>query len=513
MSPRLAPIAVLLLACHTGADAGEDSAILRCDSGSADWSTWYADADGDTFGDPSSAREGCAAGLGETLVGGDCDDHDAQVNPEEEEVCASGIDEDCDGVDAGCGPERTVVLGGQSVRLYGSAGRGLGAHLAAGDLDGDGSADVVATTGEDDFAACGGTVAFGALSGAENVDDVGVRLTPEDVPCTSAARVAIGDMDGDGTPDVALGRMNVADKYQYGSVWVGFGPFARSGENSGEAVYEGAAGDGFGQTVDVADVTGDGVAELLTAAGRACDQGVLVTQSALAEEYPFWIRTSFMDCFYDMSIAGGGDVDGDGLGDVVGAFGTEVYLMAGGSVGELTTADLAGHYLVEEGGHSHGAALALADLDDDGLADVVVRPAGSGGSGTFGDTYVVFGPASGATDLGGAEVIVRGSERGDFRPVSVGAEDADGDGVADLLLGAEHDGAPASLYLGPFAAGTYANGADLAVVAPSGETDTWLSSTAMADLDGDGLRDFLLGSPRGDEGGSDGGVMYVVPVW
>ena len=46
-----------------------------------DRSTWYADTDGDTFGDESVATVACDAPDGTVLTGGDCNDADASLNP------------------------------------------------------------------------------------------------------------------------------------------------------------------------------------------------------------------------------------------------------------------------------------------------------------------------------------------------------------------------------------------------------------------------------------------------
>ena len=58
--------------------------------------TWYADADGDGYGDPSSSLGACDQPSGYGSDGSDCDDSDAGVNPGAQEVC-SGVDDDCDG--------------------------------------------------------------------------------------------------------------------------------------------------------------------------------------------------------------------------------------------------------------------------------------------------------------------------------------------------------------------------------------------------------------------------------
>ena len=59
--------------------------------------TWYQDADGDGYGDDSTATLACEGPSGWVEEGGDCDDTNPAVHPGAEEV-ADGIDSDCDGV-------------------------------------------------------------------------------------------------------------------------------------------------------------------------------------------------------------------------------------------------------------------------------------------------------------------------------------------------------------------------------------------------------------------------------
>jgi hypothetical protein len=61
-------------------------------------STWYADEDGDGFGDESSPSLACDEPAGHIGSDQDCDDDDFDVNPDATELCQNDIDENCDGV-------------------------------------------------------------------------------------------------------------------------------------------------------------------------------------------------------------------------------------------------------------------------------------------------------------------------------------------------------------------------------------------------------------------------------
>jgi len=63
----------------------------------ADAATWYADADGDGYGDAGSSATACSQPSGYVADASDCDDGEVLANPGLAETC-DGIDNDCDGV-------------------------------------------------------------------------------------------------------------------------------------------------------------------------------------------------------------------------------------------------------------------------------------------------------------------------------------------------------------------------------------------------------------------------------
>ena len=59
--------------------------------------TWYEDADGDAYGNPTVSTEACDEPPGFVADDTDCDDQDPAVNPGADELC-DGVDNDCDGI-------------------------------------------------------------------------------------------------------------------------------------------------------------------------------------------------------------------------------------------------------------------------------------------------------------------------------------------------------------------------------------------------------------------------------
>ncbi|MBK7887498.1 MAG: putative metal-binding motif-containing protein [Bacteroidetes bacterium] len=104
-----APIAGSVLVdgdCDDNAAAVNPAATEVCNSidddcdGSIDEGvllTFYADADGDSYGNAAVSVQACVAPLGYVADATDCDDNTATVNPAATEVC-NNIDDNCNGL-------------------------------------------------------------------------------------------------------------------------------------------------------------------------------------------------------------------------------------------------------------------------------------------------------------------------------------------------------------------------------------------------------------------------------
>ncbi|MBK8775130.1 MAG: putative metal-binding motif-containing protein [Chitinophagaceae bacterium] len=74
----------------------DDNCDGQIDENPVDGNTYYADADGDGFGNPSISMQACAAPNGYVANNTDCNDNNLSIYPGANEIC-NGIDDDCDG--------------------------------------------------------------------------------------------------------------------------------------------------------------------------------------------------------------------------------------------------------------------------------------------------------------------------------------------------------------------------------------------------------------------------------
>jgi hypothetical protein len=295
------------------------------------------------------------------------------------------------------------------------------------------------------------------------------NATVRGVPA-GAAMADAGDVNGDGVPDLIVGGGPAGLHSSSNAAFIVFGrrgPFSadlRALGNGGIRIDGAVLGDGTGAAVAAAgDVNGDGLGDVLIGSPGARDGAgsvelLLGRRTAgsidLSDDEAAALRVdgAVAGERLGVSLAGVGDVDGDGRADFVagapGALaGTGEALVVlgratpGGIVGEAALGDRALALAGAAYGDLAGASVAGAgDVNGDGRADVVVG-APSAYLGSFGDTnqgiaYVVFGRGAGDVQLGalrrqGFRIV--GDYGGTGRAVA-GPGDVNGDSRPDVAV-------------------------------------------------------------------------------
>ena len=293
-----------------------------------------------------------------------------------------------------------------------------------GDIDGDGRFDVIADADQ-------GTSPALVLSGADGHVLHSIAVEPGDFSVGAVG--AAGDLDGDGVPDVLVGAPNSGlGGLKSGAVR------AYSGATGALLLsVPGLPGDEAGQGVASAgDVNGDGVPDLIVGVMYSDAFGPNLrtirlhsgADGALLHEL---LGPQVPEGYWGEAVAGAGDLDADGMGDVIcGApFGGGFVRAFSGATGALLFELIGGQY--EGLGKS---ACAAGDWDDDGHDDVAV---GSGAG------YVLI--ISGATHEVLEQIVLAGitdalSQGMGGAAMCAGGVDIDGDGRLDFAVGLPNSG-------------------------------------------------------------------------
>jgi hypothetical protein len=304
-------------------------------------------------------------------------------------------------------------------------------------------------------------------------------------------------MNGDGFADVIVGAPSYAT--DGGRAYVYLGAAAGLGSAPTRVLDAPEfSGGRFGCAVAMAgDVNGDGLADFVVGSSKAGTGGrayVYLGGSAGLPSAPATMLSGpVADSFFGASVASAGDVNGDGFGDiVVGAqkagAGGRAYVYLGSASGISTT--VAATLVGPTAGTDFGVSVAAAgDVNADGFADIIVGAF----SGT-GYAYVFLGSSSGVVTTP-AVTMDAPEASGRFGLAARSAGDVNADGFSDVLVGADSvslgDGR-AYLYLGR-ATGPAAT-PSLNISAPDSGGSFGASVAGEMDVNGDGYADVVIGA-------------------
>jgi hypothetical protein len=330
-----------------------------------------------------------------------------------------------------------LVSGADGARLWTLAGDGndwLGFDVAGtGDLDGDRVPDLVAGA---PFAG----EASGQLRALSGRDGSMLWSRSGSVPGQRYAQAVagIGDVDADGVPDLAVG----IPFDNGGGTYAGRVELLSGRGGLLLAALQGASFDQLGYDVaGVGDLDGDGAGDCAIGAPfddrGGANAGALVIVSGASGGRLFEVFGAAAGDWLGHRVAGAGDVDGDGLPEVlVSAPGADVSGFDSGAAQVRSGADAA--LLLEIPGEQAGEYLTAVggpgDVDGDGSADVLVGSA-AGGIAEAGRVRLVSGRS------GRLLCAFDGLAPKDWYGFAVGpAGDLDGDGRPELAIGAPgHD--------------------------------------------------------------------------
>ncbi|MEV5854584.1 FG-GAP-like repeat-containing protein [Streptomyces anulatus] len=330
------------------------------------------------------------------------------------------------------------------------AGDGFGASSAVADLDKDGFADVVVGSPYEDVGSAKSAGAVTVLWGSRSGLVSGAALPTVVEPDGQAGRDVAAWSGPDGT-QVLVVNNNTTTRLT--------GPFTRAGGVASSYLHDET---GWMRSAAYGDVNGDKAADRVLVTGRMGGlSGGYAFVNSTNEAHPFAHRMQGGDGLTSAV----GDVNGDGYGDLVvgdpdepgtveglwGHTGGAVHVWLGSAKGVaydkapmIIHQDTAG---VPGGGERYdtfGASVAVADLNRDGAAEIIVGTPGEtiGSKGSAGGVIVVPGRRTGQLGAGSYAFnqdtagVPGGVEVGDQFGATVSAGDLNRDGRPDLVVGA-----------------------------------------------------------------------------
>jgi len=515
-----------------GIDDDCDGAADLFDDDLTDAISAYADTDGDGFGDPDAPVVTCELGAGAVADATDCDDNNATTHPDAPEQCNTGADDDCDGDTNDEGAEDCIPVfadgdgdgfGGADSACYCSPTE---AYPAFFEEDCDDSAAAVnpdatevCNDGIDND--CDGTPGTCELAGSLDADDADLIVLGLTALSQAGALVAAGgDLAGDSGAELLVGAPGDGTQPS----WVG----AYSADFTGSIdLDQGAAlaslGAGLGRVTDLAggaDIDGDGLHDVVVASGEYAggDGAVFLWPGPVSGTVDLATGASRISgpAGAEISLVGiAGDLGGDGAVDLLvgGTDDGDVWVMEGPITGD--TSPSASGQLLSGATYSLSALAGLGDVDGDGLDDFAVGASERSGTGRV---WIVTGFDSTLSSLADATALIDGASSDDGLGAAIaGVGDLDADGYADLVVGApgvdldSRDEGTAYVLSGNITGPQ--DIADVATATLVGEYSNDAAGAVVAgggDINGDGTPDLMVGSAGHDQAGSNSGITYLI---
>ena len=297
----------------------------------------------------------------------------------------------------------------------------------------------------------GGPGVTGTLTKAQALATISSSVVAQDWFGYSVS--GAGDMDGDGYDDVIVGTPVANGHHGQAYIFRG-GPTLLGNLDIASASQTVSASDaealGF-QVAGVGDVNGDGRDDVLISSGAQkvyiyYGAATLAAARTTADADATVSDTDAVTKTFGYSASGAGDVDGDGKADIViskpkAVNGGKVFVFLGSQLAGAVDSSAASTIITESASvdGSFGTSVVEAgDVDGDGKGDILIGGPVPGAGADWGRGYVFLGKnlraAMAAED---ADTIIIGKAPHDQLGIAVsGAADVNGDGFADIIIGA-----------------------------------------------------------------------------
>ena len=330
----------------------------------------------------------------------------------------------------------------------------------AGDIDGDGFADLVggAPTHNPGGAVVGSAYVY--RGSATTLGGPVYRSLDHPVPLAGARFGAViaggGDLNGDGLADLAIAAPDhSAPAAGAGAVYVYYGPISGSMPSVTLPSPTGEPGAKFGFSLSLAgDVDADGYSDLVVGAPHADNGQTDEGNVYLYFGGPTGLNTTpqVLDSpdgqggeAFGFAVTGASDLNGDGFADIVagaprynpGTSGAgRVYLIPGGPLGPVVSSPTVLTGTVQTDGHFGSSLTGGGDLNGDGIHDLLVGADGVVLAGTQGGVYLFVGSTGALQTTPTTTFFATPMDLNANFGKSLAMLDTNGDGFADLLAGA-----------------------------------------------------------------------------